>query len=81
MTHPNKAEARKDFGDKLDRMVGSRGEYPPDRAERIATTKAGNTAGVADYTRPGLGDAAMEPPEVFVGAPARQVSNYGKVRK
>jgi hypothetical protein len=71
MSNPFKDESRKDHGDKLERMVGKRGEYPPDRAVRIAAVPAGK----------GQGDSAREPEEVFVGAPARQVSNYGTVRK
>lgn len=81
MANPFNNEARRDHGDKLARMTGQRGEYPPDRAARIGHAKLASTPGIADYKRTELGDAAQEPAEVFVGAPARQVSNYGKVRK
>jgi len=82
MAHPNQGDARKDFHSKLERMVGKPGEYPPDRAERIAHQQSKMTVpGIADYKRTELGDAAKEPAEVFVGSPARQVSNYGKIRK
>lgn len=70
MPHEFHGEAKKTLGDKMDRMVGSRGEYPPDRAARIAGPTA--TGGQGDSVRP--------TDEVFVGAPARQVSNYGKIK-
>jgi len=65
------ATAARSQGDKLNRMVGKRGEYPGERAARIAGVKRGTNA------QGDSGDAE----EVFIGAPARQVSNYGKVRK
>lgn len=66
MPNPFNDEARKGHGYKLEKMVGKRGEYPPDRAERIAQpAKAG------PYSNP----------EDFTGAPARQVGNHGTVRK
>lgn len=71
MPHEFRSEAKKSLGDKLDAMTGKRGEYPPDRAARIVGPNPGG----------GQGDAAAAPAEVFVGAPARQVSNYGTVRK
>lgn len=73
MPHPNMDDARKSHGDKLDEMTGKRGEYPPDRASRIA--------GSALSRASGQGDAARAPEENFIAAPARQVSNLGTVRK
>jgi hypothetical protein len=73
MAHPHEDDARKFRGNKLNEMVGKRGEYPPDRASRIA--------GVPQTNANAQGEAARSPPEVFIGAPARQVSNYGSVRK
>lgn len=70
MAHPHKADARRDHGDKLDKIAGQRGEYPPDRAARIAAAPASK----------GQGDSVEPPAEEFIGAPARQVSNTGKVR-
>jgi|GEM_PF-7127649 len=70
MPHIHHDDARKSRGDKLKAMTGQRGEYPPDRAARIANLGASGSA---------QGDAAKPPAEVFVGAPARQVSNTGKV--
>ncbi len=71
MANPFNSEARKGHGDKLEKMVGHRGEYPPDRAARIAGTAPGG----------GQGDSVRPTEEEFTGAPARQVSNYGSVRK
>ena len=70
MPHSHHADARKSHGDKLNRMTGQRGEYPPDRAARIANVGAGASA---------QGDATKVLDEAFVAAPARQVSNTGKV--
>ncbi len=72
MAHPNEAGARRSHGDRLSAMTGKRGEYPIDRAARIAGEKNSASA---------QGDAAQAPEEVFTAAPARQISNYGKVRK
>lgn len=72
MPHLHDTDVRRSFGDKLDNMVGHRGEHPIDRAARIAGVKANANA---------QGDAASAPEEKFIGAPARQISNYGKVRK
>jgi hypothetical protein len=67
MPHEHHADARKSQGDKLEKMAGHRGEYPCDRAARIAGVVAGG----------GQGDSVRPEPETFVAAPARQVSNYG----
>ena len=72
MPHLHLDDAKKAHGDKLDAMVGHRGEHPSDRAARIAGAKETNANA--------QGDAARSPEEVFIGAPARQVSNYGKVK-
>jgi hypothetical protein len=72
MAHPNHADAKKYQGDKLDKMVGHRGEYAPDRAARIC--------GAQQTTASAQGDAARAPEEVFTAAPARQISNYGTVK-
>jgi hypothetical protein len=72
MPHEHDKDARRSFGDKLDSMTGARGEHPSDRASRIAGVKVDASA---------QGDAAQGPEECFTGAPARQVSNYGNVRK
>lgn len=72
MPNPMEDKARRSFGDKLGAMTGDRGEYPNDKAARIASAKPNPNA---------QGDAAAMPEETFIGAPARQVSNYGKVRK
>jgi hypothetical protein len=71
MANPHQSEARKAHGDKLNKLIGKRGEYPPDRAARIAL--AGTSASAQ-------GDAAKQPEEHFVGAPARQVSDKGRVK-
>lgn len=73
MAHPLLDEIRKSHGDKLDAMTGKRGEYPNDRAERIAASPKGHGSA--------QGDAAQPPVEEWEGAPARQVSNLGNVRK
>ena len=66
MANPFNSEARKGHGDKLEKMVGKRGEYPPDRAARIA-----DAAPAGPYSNP----------EDFTGAPARQVGNHGSIKK
>jgi hypothetical protein len=73
MPHLHHDDARKFQGDKLEKMTGHRGEYLPDKAARLAGNKETN----ADAQ----GDAARSPEEVFIAAPPRQVSNYGKVRE
>jgi hypothetical protein len=73
MPHLHLDDVKKFNGDKLDRMVGHRGEHATDKAARLA----GNPQTNANAQ----GDAARAPEEVFIGAPTRQVSNYGKVRK
>lgn len=70
MSHSHHGDARKTRGDKLEKMTGQRGEYPPDRAARIASGGAGASA---------QGDSTKVLDEAFIGAPARQVSNTGKV--
>lgn len=72
MPNPHDDDVRRSFGDKLDSMTGKRGEHPIDRAARIAGVKVSAAA---------QGDAAQQPEEVFAGAPARQISNLGNVRK
>lgn len=71
MPHPLENEARRSHGDMLSARTGNRGEYPIDRAARIAGVKVSASA---------QGDAAQMPEEVFTAAPARQVSNYGNVK-
>lgn len=71
MPHEHHKDAKRTLGDKMDRMVGRRGEYAPDRAARISGAASGSD---------GQGDSVRPTDEVFVGAPARQVSNYGKVK-
>ena len=73
MPNPHLDDARKFHGDKLDTMVGHRGEHPSDRAARIAGAQQTNANA--------QGDAARAPEEVFTAAPPRQVSNYGTVKK
>jgi hypothetical protein len=72
MPNPHEDDIRRSNGDKLDAMTGARGEHPIDRASRIAGVKVSAAA---------QGDAASPEEEVFVGAPARQISNHGTVRK
>lgn len=72
MPNPHEDDIRRSNGDKLDAMTGHRGEHPMDRASRIAGVKVSAAA---------QGDAAQAPEEVWTAAPARQVSNYGNVRK
>lgn len=72
MPNPHDKDVRRSFGDKLDNITGQRGEHPNDRASRIAGVKV---------TAAAQGDAAQQPEEVFIAAPARQISNYGTVRK
>lgn len=71
MANPHEKDARRSMGDKLSALAGSRGEYPNDRASRIAGVKV-NAAAQGD-------SGGVE--EAWVAAPARQISNYGKVRK
>lgn len=70
MSHEFRSEAKTSLGDKLGKMVGKRGEYPPDRAARIVGPNPGG----------GQGDSVKPTDEIYAGAPARQVSNYGKIR-
>lgn len=70
MAHSMHGSARKSHGDKL-KSMGQTGEYPPDRAARIAG--AGKSASAQ-------GDAAKAPVETFVAAPARQVSDKGRAK-
>lgn len=70
MANSMHGKARKSHGDKL-KSMGQSGEYPPDRAARIAN--AGKSASAQ-------GDAAKAPQETFVAAPARQVSDAGRVK-
>lgn len=72
MAHPHHDDARKSHGDRLQNMTGIRGEYPPDRAARIAGTPITNSNA--------QGDAARAPEENWVAAPARQVSDQGRVK-
>lgn len=72
MSNSFSPEAKATQAAKMDRMVGRHGEYPPDRAERIAA-EGPNIYG-------GKGDASKPPDEVFTPSPARQVSNYGKIK-
>jgi hypothetical protein len=71
MPHPNENDARRSHGDRLNAMTGERGEYPVDRASRIAGIKVSASA---------TGDSGHAPEEVFTAAPARQISNYGTVK-
>lgn len=68
MGHPNHGEAKSTQRAKMERIAGKHGEYPPDRAERIAKVGGGQAA---------QGDAAKMNEEIWNGAPPRQVSNYG----
>jgi hypothetical protein len=70
MPNEHHKDARRTMGDKLERMVGKRGEYPPDRAVRIA----------GPVQTGGQGDACQWTPEQFNGAPNRQISNYGRIK-
>ncbi len=70
-SHPHHAAAKESRGDKLNRMVGERGEYPPDKAARICGTPKSASA---------QGDAAKTPAENFIAAPARQVGDQGSVK-
>jgi len=70
MAHLHRDDARKAHGDKLAKMTGQRGEYPPDRAARIVGPPTGG--GQGDSTK--IIDADCSAP-----AAARQVSMTGKV--
>lgn len=72
MAHPHHDDARKAHKGKMN-VMGVDGEYPPDRAARIAD--------VPDASENARGDAARAPDEVWNWAPARQVSNYGKAKE
>lgn len=74
MVNPYNGQARKDFDSKIKDLTGKAGEYPPDRAEARAAEK--NPAVYQPYAN--HGETA---PEEWAGAPARQVSNKGGVRK
>lgn len=71
MPHIHHGDAKRSMGDKLNRMVGQRGEYPPDRAARICGKPQSASA---------QGDAARGPAENFTAAPARQVGDQGTVK-
>lgn len=75
MPNPMLDEAIKSRADKLSELTGSRGEHPTEKATRIAT----------NIDRPSDESEARGVPHVaeehFIGAPARQVSDMGKVRK
>jgi hypothetical protein len=71
MPHPSEKDARRSFGDKLDAIAGKRGEFPMDKAARMAGPKS---------TASAQGDAAAAPEEKFIKAPSRQISNYGTVK-
>lgn len=75
MPNPHYDEARRSHGDKLDELTGKRGEHPTERASRIVATP--NPSAKTDAQ----GSAAQPPTEEWIGAPARQVSNLGNVRK
>lgn len=64
-------EARTSQGSKMSAMIGKRGEYAPDRAERILGAKVNAAAAEKNF----------KPEENWIGAPARQVSDLGNVRK
>jgi hypothetical protein len=71
MPHPMEDEARKARSDKLN-VLGGKGEYPPEKAARLAGKP--NSANAQ-------GDAAREPEEDWTASPARQVSDHGRIRK
>ena len=71
MPHEHDSDIRRSRGDKLDAMVGHRGEHPDDRASRIAGVKVSAAA---------QGDSGAAPEE-WTTAPTRQISNYGNIRK
>ena len=74
MVNSFNGQARKDFDSKVKELTGKSGEYPPDLAERRAAEK--NAAVYQPYANHG-----EKAEEVYIGAPARQVSNKGNVRK
>jgi hypothetical protein len=74
MVNPYNGQARKDFDSKVKQLTGKTGEYPPDRAEKIASTP--NPAVYKPYAN--HHEVAQEE---WTAAPARQVSNKGGVRK
>jgi hypothetical protein len=74
MANPYNGQARKDFNSAVKEMTGKSGEYPPDRAERRAAET--NPAVYKPYANHG-----EKAEEAWIGAPARQVSNKGNVRK
>jgi hypothetical protein len=71
MPHIHHKDAKLTRGDKLDAMTGERGEYPPDKAARIAGTPAVPSA---------QGDAARAPQENFIAAPPLQVGDQGSIK-
>jgi hypothetical protein len=71
MPHPMYDAAKQAHSDKLD-VLGGKGEYPPEKAARLAGKS--NSANAQ-------GDAAREPEENWTAAPARQVSDHGRIRK
>jgi len=72
MPHLHLAQAKKSWSDKLDRITGERGTHPVDRAAQMA--------GEPQTNANAQGDSARSPEEVFTAAPARQISNYGKIK-
>ena len=70
MPHAHDDDARRTFGDKLDKMVpGHSGEHPIDRAARIAGVKVSASA---------QGDGAQAPEEVFVGVVRSKHDDRGR---
>jgi hypothetical protein len=69
-SHLHHDDARRTRGDKLSKMTGSRGEYPPDRAARLAGPATGG--GQGDSTK--IMDADCSAP-----AAARQIDMTGKI--
>lgn len=69
-SHLFHGQAKSSRGDKLSRMTGERGEYPPDKASRLVGTHTG-----------GQGDSSLDAMDKgFAPAAARQVSNTGEVK-
>jgi hypothetical protein len=71
-SHPHHADAKRSMKDKLNRMIAERGEYPPDRAARIAGDPENRSSRRSQETRPEEED--------WTAAPPRQVSNLGRVK-
>lgn len=77
MAHPHMSEVVKDHGDKLDRLGVPASEHASQKADRIVREKADRIPGTKHATK----QVPEQPEDKYIGAPARQISLSGKVKK